>query len=201
MRPDVIEYNFIKGQEKHKASLEIIYRCTMFDCSKLFINTYKYINIGYGTMSEDLKLYSSIPTFKTKPDIPNEVIEISPNFFEVYHQAHLAELYNLNEIAGTGYRKALEFLIKDYCISRNKDKEANIKELPLAKVIGQYVEDMNIKDCAKRAVWIGNDETHYVKIWASKNIKDLKILIQLTVGWVKNCVLTAKYMKDMPQVR
>ena len=64
-------------------------------------------------------------------------------------------------------------------------------------MIGQYVEDANIKACAKRAVWLGNDETHYVKKWGDKDISDLKVLIKLTVGWVQNCILTQQYIADM----
>ena len=143
------------------------------------------------------KLQNIIPSMQKLPQIPEEVEELSGNFSEVYKQAFIAESYGLNEIAGVGYRKALEFLIKDYSIHKNTDAEQNIKSLQLAKVIGQYVEDVNIKECAKRAVWLGNDETHYVRKWESKDISDLKILIKLTMGWVCNCLLTQKYIADM----
>lgn len=45
---------------------------------------------------------------------------------------------NLNEIARIGYRKALEFLIKDYCIDKNKEEE-KIKKEPLSQVIINYI--------------------------------------------------------------
>lgn len=148
-------------------------------------------------MIRDFKFISSMPISVTKPEIPVEIENISPIFCEIYQQAHLAEVYNLNEIAGVGYRKSLEFLIKDYCISNNEDATENIKSLQLAKVIGQYVQDPNIKACSKRAAWLGNDETHYVKKWEDKDINDLKVLINLTIGWVKNCILTQKYLSEM----
>lgn len=42
--------------------------------------------------------------------------EISPGFVKIYNQAHEAEIRLLDDIVGGGYRKALEFLIKDICI-------------------------------------------------------------------------------------
>ena len=40
------------------------------------------------------------------------VEELSPQFAELYNQAAAAEAYSLLDIAGMGYRKSLEFLIK-----------------------------------------------------------------------------------------
>lgn len=64
-------------------------------------------------------------------------------------------------------------------------------------VIDNYVTDVNLKACAKRAAWLGNDETHYVKKWENRDIHDLKILIKLTCGWIVNNILTEKYMTEM----
>jgi hypothetical protein len=103
----------------------------------------------------------------------------------------------LTEICGIGYRKALEFLIKDYLISNLPDEEEHIKKKLLGKCINDYVENPNIKEMAKRAVWLGNDETHYIRRWENKDINDLKILIDITVHWIEMEVLTNKYKDDM----
>jgi hypothetical protein len=131
------------------------------------------------------------------PTLPSEVTDISENFATVYRQAAQAELYELNEIAGAGYRKALEFLIKDYCISEDPDsKEAIVKEL-LGTVISKRVTDTKIQQCAQRAAWLGNDETHYSRRWEDKDVSDLKILIELTIGWIRSSVLTKRYLAEM----
>jgi hypothetical protein len=199
MMPEMITANLVGQPEKKGTNLEIVYRCTRNVCSRLFISTYRRLTSQGTDMIRDFRFISSMPISATKPEVPDEVEQVSPSFYDVYLQAHLAEVYDLNEIAGVGYRKALEFLIKDYCILNYEEATENIKSLQLAKVIGQYVEDANIKACAKRAVWLGNDETHYVKKWGDKDINDLKILIKLTIGWVHNCLLTKKYMAEMPQ--
>ena len=102
-----------------------------------------------------------------------------------------------NEIAGVGYRKALEFLIKDYCIHKTPEKSDIIKRTNLGSVIENFVEDTNIKNCAKRATWLGNDETHYTKKWEDRDISDLKILIKLSCGWINSNLLTEKYLQEM----
>lgn len=197
MMAELITINLVGDPDERGTILELVYRCTRNTCSKLFISSYQRTCSQGKKMIKEFNFQSSIPISASKPEVPSEVVSISPSFNEIYLQAHLAENYGLSEVAGVGYRKALEFLIKDYCIYKNDEKKENIKALQLAKVIGQYVEDVNIKACAKRAVWLGNDETHYIKKWENKDISDLKVLIKLTVGWVQNCILTQQYISDM----
>ena len=146
-----------------------------------------------------LRFLESVPVDPREPDIPEEVAAISEAFKEIYKQAIAAEDHQLNEIAGVGYRKALEFLVKDYCIKRHPDSTKEIKEKFLGKCIEEYVDDGNVKACAKRAAWLGNDETHYVRQWESKDIEDLKKLIQLTMNWIQSDVLTQSYEEEMPE--
>jgi hypothetical protein len=102
-------------------------------------------------------------------------------------------------ICGPGYRKALEFLIKDYVIGSIPDKAAEVKRLLLGRCIQEYVGDGKVKLVAARAVWLGNDETHYERKWEDKDLNDLKTLIGLTVHWIEMDELTKKALKDMPE--
>lgn len=52
-------------------------------------------------------------------DFSQEIKDLSPNFVKIYHQAEQAENTGLSDICGLGYRKALEFLVKDYAIAFN----------------------------------------------------------------------------------
>lgn len=175
------------------ALLDVAMRCVRQECLRMFISTYR-VSSPHG------KLYTfqhSKPHNFKAPYVTEQVIGLSPLFVEIYSQASAAEASDLDQISGVGYRKALEFLIKDYCIHKNPEKEFNIKELALSKVIGDYVDDINIKECAKRAVWLGNDETHYVRKFESQDIEDLKVLITVTMGWITNCILTSHYLENM----
>jgi hypothetical protein len=131
-------------------------------------------------------------------DFPEAIYNISPDFIQIYSQANLAEEVGLSEICGSGYRKALEFLIKDYIISKDSLAKEKIERLPLAKCISDYIKSDKIKEIAKRATWLGNDHTHYVRKWLDKNIEDLKLLIDLTAHWIEAEEISAKMIDPMP---
>lgn len=156
-------------------------------CNKGFITHYNYTNerkikndIGYNM----LKLVNPYPKVPELHQFDENIKELSSNFCEIFNQAYVAEQMNLNEIAGIGYRKALEFLIKDYCIDKNKEEEEKRKKEPLSQVITNYILSDKIKNLAKASIWIGNDETHYVRKYEDKDIKDLKRFISATVAYI-----------------
>ena len=109
---------------------------------------------------------------------------LSPQFVKIYNQALEAESRQLDEIAGIGYRKALEFLVKDYCKHTHPEKGAEIECLPLGKCISDYIENRSITTLASRAVWIGNDETHYTRKLEGRDISDMKTFIRALVHYV-----------------
>jgi hypothetical protein len=186
------------GKENQRGTvLEIIFKCTNYSCLHFFISSYVRQAISGNSMVGDFIFKSSEPIRFEPPSIPDEIEQLSQDFIKIYTQAAAAEKQQLDEIAGVGYRKALEFLIKDYCITINPEKEEEIKSKLLGAVINEFVNDQNIKNCAQRAAWLGNDETHYVRKWVEKDINDLKTLIQLTIGWIRNEILTKKYLKEM----
>ena len=118
---------------------------------------------------------------------------------KIFNQASAAEELGLKEIGGMGYRKALEFLIKDFLIAEKPGSRDDIERSLLGTCIGRHVEDERLKLCASRAVWLGNDETHYCRKWEDKDIGDLKTLIKLSANWMESVLLTKKYAADMPK--
>ncbi|MEE1868213.1 hypothetical protein [Pseudomonas auratipiscis] len=172
--------------------VDALFACPKIDCNKFFIASYR-LDAPKGIYY--LKTLS--PRSLGPVDVVKEVKDISPQFTEIFTQATQAEQYGLDEIAGVGYRKSLEYLIKDYCVAQHPDKEDDIKKRPIGQVIEGFVTNENVKQCAKRAVWLGNDETHYVRKWVDKDIKDLKLLIQITVNWIQQEVITKKLLEDM----
>ena len=165
-------------------------------CKGIIFRSYHWHSAACETMS-DTKVKVLYPIKPKEPEIPEEVKKISPEFITIYKQALFAEIMELDRICGVGYRKAIEFLIKDYCIYLNPDKEKEIKDNSLGNVIKKFINDFNIKACAERAAWLGNDETHYVREWQDKDINDLKELIQLTMQWIIADIKTKKYTKEM----
>lgn len=133
------------------------------------------------------------PVGHTFPDIES----ISARFSEIFNQASAAESYGLPDIAGTGYRKALEFLVKDYCIALHPDKVPEIRKAFLKNVINTYVDDGKLKRAATLTTWLGNDEGHYERRWVDKDLRDLKSLLHLTVGFVDEEIRLERYLRSM----
>ncbi|ANB85681.1 hypothetical protein A6R78_17425 [Bacillus velezensis] len=69
--------------------------------------------------------------------------------------------------------------------------------MPLQQCLKKFITDPKIKAMAERAIWLGNDETHYVRKWKSKDLKDLKNLIELTVYFISITFKVSKYSEEM----
>jgi hypothetical protein len=183
--------NLHLGRER----VQIIFRCTNEECDRFFIASYiKESSREYG---HPFHLYKVTPKSNPEMEYGEIIKELSPSFVEIYNQAIAAESSELDQIAGIGLRKALEFLIKDFAINQKPDDEEKIKGTFLGKVIETYIDDARLISTAERATWLGNDETHYVRKWIDKDINDLKLLIKLSVNWIENVLLTEQYSSGM----
>jgi len=172
---------------------EVVFQCPRASCQHLFLARY-FDEYGYGSY----RLVACLPRNLRGYALSAVVQEVSPSFCTIFDQAYQAEQMQLTQVCGPGYRKALEFLIKDYVSELNPDEEDQIKQMWLAACINKYVTDANLKTTAERAVWLGNDETHYVKTWEDKDLEDLKKLIFLTVHWIEAERLTKELLESMP---
>ena len=180
---------------REKQQLEAAFRCPRSECQHVFTASY---TSPYGT-SSNWRLTHMAPTTVQMPKFPEAVTNVSSGFVEIMKQVAYADAKSLDQLSGMGLRKAIEFLIKDFCIQEHPDQKSNIEKSKLAYVIGQYVTDGNIKAAAKRAAWLGNDETHYLRKWSDKDITNLKELVKLTVNWIESYLLTKQYEKEMPE--
>jgi hypothetical protein len=189
-----IEAKSIDNAFRRNSRVEIAFRCPRRDCQRMFIGTFRL-----PMDRSEFELKTTGPSVPLEPIQPDMIKEVSPSFVKIYKQAAHAESIDLMEVAGIGYRKALEFLIKDFAIRRQPDKDKEIKEAYLGTVINNHIDDPQVKTRAKRATWLGNDESHYVREWVDKDISDLKILIQLTRNAIENVLLADSYVEDMPE--
>ncbi|MGL5786411.1 MAG: DUF4145 domain-containing protein [Bacteroidales bacterium] len=151
-------------------------KCGNPKCGKFLILEYRYGNSHYTIQSS--------PSGQSK-EFSEIVNRISSAFVEIFNEAYKAQQMGLNQICGVGYRKALEFLIKDYAITLDPDNMENIKSKMLGRCIKEDISDDKIKQVATLAAWIGNDETHYVRKFDQEDVKTLITLIDLTVKWIE----------------
>lgn len=178
-----ITYRGYCSKNTHDSDLNIgiMAQCSSTGCQKYFV----YHNFFNYNLSEDpiLKTDSYRPPILVS--LPDNIEKVSPIFLEIYSQATKAETESLDQIAGVGYRKALEFLIKDYAIRTNPDKQDAIEKALLGSVIGEYLKEFKkLQNLAKAATWIGNDETHYVRRHDDKDIRDMKQFIKSAAQFI-----------------
>jgi hypothetical protein len=175
-------------------TVEKIYRCPRENCERTFIARYTQQAPNFFALAE------CVPS-KFQAEIFSEIIQkVSKKFCDFYEQASRAEQQSLLLVCGPWYRKALEFLIKDYVcgISPPEQTEA-IKKTALGKCIKDHITNAKIVTVASRTAWLGNDETHYLRTWEDKDLTDLKKLINLTVHWIEMEELTKDMVVEMPE--
>ncbi len=150
--------------------------------------------------------YIEPPIFE-EISIPEFANDVSPGFVSIFNEAVEAKSRGLNQIAGAGFRKACEFLVKDYAkslISETDEQEREKLEQQIEKkfvgqVVTDFIPDPRVQKVAKRTFWLGNDEAHYLRKWTDKDIDDLIILIKLTLAWIEIERLSDKYEDEMPE--
>lgn len=164
-------------KERH---LAIFYTCT--HCFRPFVAHFVDTAPDKFQMSPQLD-YCAPDLYSVQP-FEDSIKDLSPQFVKIFNQALEAESRQLDEIAGIGYRKALEFLVKDYCKHKHPEKGDEIERLPLGKCISDLIAQPSINILASRAVWIGNDETHYTRKLEGRDISDMKIFIRALVHYI-----------------
>ena len=184
------------GLQDPKTIVEAVYQCVRPQCARLFIA--RHANRGQTPGSTTYREVSAlVPVPVARVEVPPDVRALSPSFVAIHEQAMAAEALGLDQLSGMGHRKALEFLVKDYCIHKKPGDKINIEKIQLGPCIENYVDDERVKQCAKRATWLGNDETHYLRKWTDKDLQDLKALLRVTVAWIESDLLTEKYLNEM----
>lgn len=186
-----IEIQILSGVYWSKNNnLQLFLKCKK--CNNSFIG-YTHYNSG-----DNIFHISSLTKGNRKTrEFPPEIKEISEKFVQIYREAESAEQEKLMEICGGGYRKAIEYLIKDYLIKKFSDKEDEIKQKFLGNCINEMIENPKIKEIVQRATWLGNDETHYFREWENKDLQDLKTLIEITIHFISMEILNDKYLGEM----
>lgn len=174
-------------QALESAKIECHFLCN--GCEHTFIGSYLANQDKSGFYSTG-DIVAVEPSHYVKQDFDNSIENLSPQFVKIYNQALAAESTSLDEIAGLGYRKSLEFLIKDFAIHLQPSDEAKIQESWFKSVIDTYINDPTIKILVERSSWIGNDEAHYLRKQTNRDVNDMKKFIQAIVYYVGMYLIT-----------
>lgn len=183
---------YIASSLNEKNSISFFNFCR--SCRNAFVTKYKIpepstVNGSHSYYKAKSIIYSE-PNRYSKYEFDAKIVALSPQFDKIYNQSLAAETYGLDEIAGLGYRKSLEFLIKDFAIHENPDDAETIKAKPLVQCIKAYIDNSNIVTLAERSAWIGNDEAHYIRKQEERDVTDMKAFIQATAYFIGMILIT-----------
>ena len=135
---------------------------------------------------------------KVVTDIDRLFIDHAPRFVEFYSEAIEAEKSGLENIAGTGYRSAVECLIKDYALAFELDTKEYLSDpkLTFNNAIDRYVKDDDLLKGALHFIrTVGNGYTHWNKS-TSISLPELKNYVDIIIQ-----IFKSKFMlKDLPKV-
>lgn len=180
--------------------MSMLYYCQL--CKSCFMTTYDVHTVRDNRGYIEYKAYEngvSEPISYVGKIFSTYITGLSSKFVEIYNQSENAEALNLSHIAGMGYRKALEFLVKDFAIHQNPDKQNEIERTLLSNCIRDYIDNPKIQTLAERTAWLGNDETHYLKKHTDRDITDLKSFINACANYIE-MELTLEDAETVPRL-
>ena len=65
--------------------------------------------------------------------------------------------------------------------------------------IGNNIDSQTVKEIAERAIWLGNDESHYAKRWTDKDTDDLVEVISFLCKAIEQDEERKQLVAEMPE--
>lgn len=186
--PTTNEVGRLEIQEGYVFTLH--HRCPA--CKKYHMTNQEYLN------QDDKTTMILVYPNKVVIDIDDLFIEHAPRFVEFYSEAVEAEKMGLENIAGTGYRSAIECLIKDYALAFELDDKEYLSDpkLTFNNAIDRYVKNDDLLKGALHFIrTVGNDYTHWNKS-TSISLPQLKNYVDIIIQIFKSKFM----MKFLPKV-
>lgn len=185
---EMVSSSFFEFQKDYNFVV-ITYKCPDPECSRIYISLYLSHNAD-----KKLELLYIYPT--KLPKILDPLLqEMSPRFIESYRQANIAENHNCFDLAGSGYRNAIEILIKDYAIIELKEDPTTVAKKKLHICIKEYLGDVDLTRCADVVRILGNDNTHYERKYEELDFNILKTYMDIFIQ-----LITTKLRINHPPV-
>lgn len=183
--PKILHGYYIKNEFSRGYPYHVYIAMFCVNCRRVFIAEYDATVSTIHPTSLSAQIFRGLyPTEVKEKEFSPAVKDLSPMFVTTYNQSEAVYNAKLEEVAGCGYRKSIEYLIKDYLCHKHPEGREAIKNEFLGNSI-KRIDDRRIKTLAERAAWIGNDETHYAKKHDDLDIKDMLRFIDALLHYVE----------------
>ena len=177
IEPIFVTYYPDRADAVYNDGFQIVFACPRGACKSAFI---AYYDLHGGVQS----FGGCLPMEPKTPDIPELVAGVSSRFVDTYTQAEAAHSFNLDEVAGGGYRKALEVLVKDFLIGMKPEDEDAVIKMSLHSAIRALPDEVT-SNLAHYTKLLGNDETHFFRKLSGKDIDDVRTYLDATITALK----------------
>lgn len=167
-----IEPKVLSAYSDDSSITYVSYFCTL--CKKVFIGEY-----WWERSNELVDVYPKSDF--SKREFSCEINNLSESFVHIYNEAKQAEELRL-DLAGMGYRKALEFLLYDYLTKYNLATIEQLQKQTLSQNINQFIDNDTLRSLSIACAWLGNDHTHYFQKHDDYTLDDLKRYIDSAVS-------------------
>ena len=184
------------SDDGYRVTITAFWSCT--GCADVFATCYRPHIDNY---RDDILcdwIEEVIPPIMETVSVPDEVKAVSPRFKEIFEQSVIAKQQGLTDLAGMGFRKALEVLVKDSLVFTNVKTQEQVDELNLHDAINSFKANPQLIKAALQAKFIGNDYAHYKAKYTGYDIDGLKKLIDITVHWVCMEIATQEIQSLQP---
>ena len=178
--------HFVAATTRAGNARQICFQCTSEDCRALFLAT--YIEDG-----RNFCLSECEPTRAKRRTLSDEILRLSPAFAETYEQSLAAEDGHLDQLSHLGLRRALQFLIRDFCKLCHPDETSRIDGMTVAECIELYVPDPNVKLCAARVTCLNGREDFRNMEWGEREAGQLKNLLRVAVNFIESAIVATRY--------
>lgn len=177
--PKYVAITNLEYSNTHKVDF-LLLECPDLNCGKQFITTHLRELSNNSTT-----FYSCYPSSIAR-QFHELIHELSPRFVNVYNQAYAAEQLNLEDVAGAGYRKALEILIKDFAIKDLNLPQEEVVKKSLANCIKEYLPVRDAQISADVVRVIGNDYVHYDAKYEDVDLSTLNWYLDYFIATVES---------------
>lgn len=166
--------------EGEKPQVFVVWYCT--NCKRYYISLY---HMKSNLQDVELDTLYPYPKEFDEQTLPQDIKDEYPDFTKIYSEACECDKQGLLTIAGTGYRKALEFLVKDYLQQEQRLNQKDIGDCRLEKCC-KKIDIEFIRDLANAATWLGNDETHYIVKHPEYDLQQMKAFLTALISSIHN---------------
>lgn len=174
------KFHDISSANQTECNVACIHLCP--HCHQLFVTEHKMLRCR-----DDYKelIHKVFPYVTVKPDIPDEIKNVSERFVNLLGQAYSAKQYGLVDIYGMALRKAFECLVKDFALFNNQGSEDEIAGKTLAVCINDYIESEKIKVLCTSCRMIGNNETHWKNDNTPEDLALMERIIKAVIHFIE----------------